>query len=54
MLMNELNRKELLMIDGGVPQKNTPFAYDLFWGIGWSAREIWDAAVATFVDGCRS
>ena len=54
MKLQILAKNELLCINGGVPDKHTTFAYDLFWGIAWGAREIWDSAVATFVDGCRS
>lgn len=38
-----LSEEELIHIDGGKPTvTGTSFAYDLFWGIGWVGREIWE------------
>jgi len=42
MKFNKLTKEELLLIDGGVIDKKTSFAYDVFWCISWAAREVWD------------
>jgi hypothetical protein len=49
-----LSKEDLISIEGGAPTKSTDAAYDIAWGITWCVRELWDAAVATFVDGCKS
>ncbi|MCX6238482.1 MAG: hypothetical protein NTY07_13145 [Bacteroidia bacterium] len=42
MKYNKLTKEELLLIDGGKISKDTSFVYDIFWGISWVAREVWD------------
>jgi len=42
MKLNKLTKEELLLIEGGKISTDTSFAYDVFWGISWVSRELWD------------
>lgn len=43
MKINSLTKEDLLLIEGGKINTETSFAYDVFWGLSWVAREFWDA-----------
>ena len=42
MELKNLSKEELLKIDGGKPNEKTSFAYDLFWGVSWFCKEVWE------------
>ena len=50
MELKNLSKEELIHIDGGVPNNNTSFAYDIFWGISWVSREIWEGITSDKYD----
>ena len=50
MELKNLTKEELIHIDGGIPNKNTSLAYDIFWGICWVGREIWEGITSDTSD----